>query len=87
MFVMNPLARPSWAHEVVQSVSRGWWLFLVTGTVSVVAGGIILLIDWTVSDLAVFLGVLLILRGLFGMMSFPSTAACAPGRFSPGSSR
>jgi len=71
MFVMNPLARPSWAREVVQSVSRGWWLFLVTGTVSIVAGGIILLIDWTVSDLAVFIGVLLILRGLFGMMSFP----------------
>jgi uncharacterized membrane protein HdeD (DUF308 family) len=71
MFVMNPLARPHRARDVVQSVSRGWWLFLVTGTVSIVAGGLILLIDWTVSDLAVFIGVLLILRGIFGMMTFP----------------
>jgi uncharacterized membrane protein HdeD (DUF308 family) len=43
----------------------------LSGVVSIVAGALILLIHWTVADLAVFLGALLIFRGIFTMFSFP----------------
>jgi uncharacterized membrane protein HdeD (DUF308 family) len=71
MLVTNPLAQRSWARQTIEAVSRGWWVLLVSGIISIVAGGIIVLIDWSVSDLAVFLGVLLIVRGIFTMFSVP----------------
>jgi uncharacterized membrane protein HdeD (DUF308 family) len=71
MLVTNPLGRPTWARDTITYISRGWWTLLVTGLISIVAGGLILLIDWTVSDLAIFIGTLLILRGLFVMFSLP----------------
>jgi uncharacterized membrane protein HdeD (DUF308 family) len=71
MLVTNPLGPRSWARETIEAVSSGWWVLLVSGIVSIVAGGIIVLIDWSVSDLAVFLGVLLIVRGIFTMFSVP----------------
>jgi len=72
MLVTNPLApRKSWSRELVQSVSSGWWVLLLSGIVSIVAGGIILLVDWSLNDLAIFLGVLFIVRGVFNMLSLP----------------
>jgi uncharacterized membrane protein HdeD (DUF308 family) len=71
MLVTNPLTQTSWAREIVKAVSRGWWVLLVYGIISIVAGGIILLVDWTVSDLATFLGALFIVRGIFTMLSVP----------------
>jgi uncharacterized membrane protein HdeD (DUF308 family) len=71
MLVTNPLAPRSWGREVVKSVSSGWWVLLLSGIVSIVAGGVILLVDWSVSDLAVFLGALLIVRGVFNMVTLP----------------
>src|SRR4249920_537509 len=62
MLVTNPLARRSWSRELVRSVSSGWWLLLLNGIVSIVAGGIILLVDWSLNDLAFFLGVLFIVE-------------------------
>ena len=71
MLVTNPLAPRSWSRQLVRSVSSGWWVLLLSGIVSIVAGGIILLVDWSVNDLAIFLGVLFIVRGVFNMMSLP----------------
>jgi uncharacterized membrane protein HdeD (DUF308 family) len=71
MLVTNPLAPKSWSRQLVQAVSSGWWVLLVSGIVSIVAGGIILLVDWSVSDLAIFLGVLFIVRGICNMVSLP----------------
>jgi uncharacterized membrane protein HdeD (DUF308 family) len=71
MLVTNPLAPRSWSRELIQSVSRGWWVLLLSGIVSIAAGGIILLVDWSVSDLALFLGALFIVRGFFNMVSLP----------------
>jgi uncharacterized membrane protein HdeD (DUF308 family) len=48
---------------------------LFTGLVSIVAGGIIFFAHWTVSDLAVFIGVLLVLRGVITMFSVPIDGA------------
>lgn len=44
---------------------------LLSGAVSVVAGCIIVFINWTVDDLVVFVGTLLIVRGAFTMFSIP----------------
>src|SRR3954469_23322820 len=54
-----------------EAVSKGWWVLLLTGVVSIVAGGIIVFVDWTVDDLVVFVGTLLIVRGAFTMFSIP----------------
>jgi uncharacterized membrane protein HdeD (DUF308 family) len=71
MLVTNPLAPKSWSRELVRSVSGGWWVLLLSGIVSIVAGGVILLVDWSLNDLALFLGVLFIVRGVFNMVSLP----------------
>jgi uncharacterized membrane protein HdeD (DUF308 family) len=71
MLVTNPLARRAWARELIESVSRGWWILLLSGVASIVAGGIILFVDWSVSELAVILGALFVVRGVFNMLSIP----------------
>jgi uncharacterized membrane protein HdeD (DUF308 family) len=71
MLVTNPLVSRSWSRDLITSVSRGWWVLLLSGIVSIAAGGIILLVDWSVNDLALFLGAVFIVRGFFNMMSLP----------------
>ena len=61
----------SWTRSQVEIVSRGWWVLLSSGIVSIVAGGIIAFADWTVGDLAVFIGTLLSIRGFFTTFSVP----------------
>jgi len=67
MLVTNPF---NTAYDLDRA-SRGWWVLLVNGIITVIAGGIILSVDWKLSDLAVFIGALLVFRGLFGMFSVP----------------
>jgi uncharacterized membrane protein HdeD (DUF308 family) len=55
----------------VRMAKRDWWLFLVDGLLGIVAGGIILAVDWTVADLAVFIGALFVMRGFLTMASRP----------------
>ncbi len=72
MIVTNPFADlRSWTRAQVESISKGWWALLIGGIISVVAGGIIVANDWTVSDLAVFIGALLLFRGFFTLFSIP----------------
>jgi len=71
MLVSNPFVQRPWARDVIKSVSSRWWTLFLSGVVSIVAGALILLIHWTVADLAVFLGALLIFRGISTMFSFP----------------
>jgi uncharacterized membrane protein HdeD (DUF308 family) len=75
MIITNPFGPSSWTKRQVDAVSGGWWVLLLTGILSVVAGGIILAINWTVSDLAVFVGALLVVRGIFMMFSVPLDGA------------
>jgi uncharacterized membrane protein HdeD (DUF308 family) len=75
MIVTNPFSVRSWTRAQIENVSRGWWVLLLTGVISVVIGGLVLSIDWTVSDLAVFLGALLVFRGIFMMFSVPVDGA------------
>ena len=68
MIPMNPFTA---AVDDIDTVSRGWWALLVTGLISVVAGGVILSVDWKVGSLATFIGALLVARGFFTMFNVP----------------
>jgi uncharacterized membrane protein HdeD (DUF308 family) len=47
-----------------EQVARNWWVLALSGVVLVVAGFLIFSIDWTVRDLATFLGALFIFQGI-----------------------
>ena len=71
MIVTNPFSMGSWTRDEIDNVSSGWWALFVAGIIGVVAGGTILVTDWTVRDLAVFVGALFLFRGVFTMVSVP----------------
>jgi uncharacterized membrane protein HdeD (DUF308 family) len=75
MFVTNPFSPGTWTRDQIDRVSSGWWVLLITGLISLVAGSIILFTDWSVNDLATFIGLLLVLRGVFTMFSVPLDGA------------
>jgi uncharacterized membrane protein HdeD (DUF308 family) len=51
-------------RDAAQQIARNWWVFLLNGAVLIVAGVLIFSIDWTVRDLATFIGALFIFQGL-----------------------
>ena len=71
MIVINPMAPRSLARETMSTLSTAWWVSLVNGIIGLVAGGFILSIHWTVSDLAVFIGVFFVVRGIVTMTKLP----------------
>ena len=71
MLVTNPFSPGSSTRDQIDNVSRNWWVLLLSGIVGVVAGGIILFTDWSIGDLAAFVGAVLLFRGLFIMFSVP----------------
>jgi uncharacterized membrane protein HdeD (DUF308 family) len=71
MLVTNPFSPGTWTRDQVDNVSRNWWVLLLTGIVGVVAGGIILFTDWSVGDLAAFIGAVVLFQGIFTMFSVP----------------
>ena len=52
------------SRDAAQQVARNWWVLLLNGAVLIVAGFLIFSIDWTVRDLATFIGALFIFQGL-----------------------
>jgi uncharacterized membrane protein HdeD (DUF308 family) len=51
-------------REAAKQVARNWWVLLLNGALLVVAGFLIFSIDWTVRELATFIGVLFIFQGV-----------------------
>jgi len=51
-------------REAAQQIARNWWVLLLNGALLIVAGFLIFSIDWTIRDLATFLGALFILQGI-----------------------
>ena len=51
-------------REVAQQLARNWWVMLLNGAVLVVAGVLIFSIDWTIRDIATFIGALFIFEGV-----------------------
>jgi uncharacterized membrane protein HdeD (DUF308 family) len=66
MFVA-PGTSPDLGHKLsraaAEQVARNWWLLLLNGMILVVAGVLIFSIDWTVRELATFIGALFIFEG------------------------
>ena len=72
MIVTSPIDEvTTWTRSQIVAVSKGWWVLLLTGLVSILAGGIIVFNEWTVDDLVFFVGALLIIRGALTMFSVP----------------
>jgi uncharacterized membrane protein HdeD (DUF308 family) len=84
MVVTNPFRRGSWTRAELDAVSNRWGVLLVTGLASAVAGGIIAFTDWTVGDLAWFIGALLVFRGIFTLFSVPLDASARSWSFGHG---
>ena len=63
------------SRDDVVEISKTWWLFLIMGTLSVIAGVILLEIDWTLKNLAYFVGAIFIVRGLFDLVTRPVDGA------------
>jgi uncharacterized membrane protein HdeD (DUF308 family) len=51
-------------RQAAQQVARNWPVLLVNGVVGIVAGVLIFSIDWTIGDLATFIGALFVFQGL-----------------------
>jgi len=67
MFV-TPGSTPDIGHKLTSAaaerVARNWWVLLLNGALLVVAGILIFSIDWTVRDLATFVGALFMFQGV-----------------------
>jgi Short repeat of unknown function (DUF308) len=50
-------------RAAADAVARNWWVPLVNGALLIVAGFLIFSIDWTIRDLATFIGALFIFQG------------------------
>ncbi|GAB3046590.1 hypothetical protein GCM10027053_00260 [Intrasporangium mesophilum] len=72
MIVTSPTTElRTWTRGQIEAVSKGWWVLLATGVISIVAGAIVVFTQWTVGSLVVFVGTVLIVRGIFTMFSIP----------------
>jgi uncharacterized membrane protein HdeD (DUF308 family) len=50
-------------RQAAQDVARNWWVLLLNGALLIVAGFLIFSIDWTIRELATFIGALFIFQG------------------------
>jgi uncharacterized membrane protein HdeD (DUF308 family) len=70
--LLNPLSpRTDFGAEDADTLASMWWLYLVAGVTSIVFGGIILAVEWSVDSLATFIGVLFIIQGLAFVLTRP----------------
>jgi len=70
--VMNPMAK-SIDRQEAKRIGANWWILLLVGTITAIAGLVVLSIDWTVLTLSIFLGALFVFKGL-GLAATPSVA-------------
>jgi uncharacterized membrane protein HdeD (DUF308 family) len=62
--LLNPVSnREVFEVDEAEQVAKDWWLYLVSGLVSLVFGALILSVDWSVDGLAAFVGTLFIIQG------------------------
>jgi uncharacterized membrane protein HdeD (DUF308 family) len=64
MFVAPGALAHNLTRDAAERIARNWWSLLLNGVVLVVAGVIIFSIDWTIRELATFIGALFIFQGL-----------------------
>jgi uncharacterized membrane protein HdeD (DUF308 family) len=62
--LLNPLSdRDIFEIDEAEAVAGNWWLYLLSGIISLVFGALILSVDWGVDSLAAFIGTLFIIQG------------------------
>jgi len=70
--LLNPLStRDVFEVDEAEVVARSWWIFLVSGIISLVFGLLILSVDWSLNGLAAFIGTLFILQGAAYLLTPP----------------
>jgi uncharacterized membrane protein HdeD (DUF308 family) len=70
--LLNPVSdRGVFEVDEAEQVAKDWWLFLVSGLVSLVFGALILSVDWSVDGLAAFVGALFIIQGAAWVITRP----------------
>lgn len=70
--LLNPISdRTTFEVDEAEQVASSWWVFLVTGVISVVFGALILAIEWSVNGLAAFVGALFIIQGAAYLITKP----------------
>jgi uncharacterized membrane protein HdeD (DUF308 family) len=60
---------PTPMQQLGEQIGHLWWVALVAGVVSIAMGLAVLAIDWTVTALVVFTGILLVVRGVALVLS------------------
>lgn len=68
---LTPLGSASVEAERDVEATSLWWVPLLAGLLTIVVGIVVLRVNWTVSGLAIFLGVVFICRGLVDAISVP----------------
>jgi uncharacterized membrane protein HdeD (DUF308 family) len=51
-------------RDAAQQIARNWWVLLVSGTLLIAAGFVIFSIDWTIREIATFIGAVFIFHGV-----------------------
>jgi uncharacterized membrane protein HdeD (DUF308 family) len=70
--MLNPMASQAEIdRQVAETISKSWWILLLSGVVSMVAGVVILTVDWTVEDLGLFVAILFIVSGVLQAFTLP----------------
>ena len=70
--LLNPFSdRDVFDSQEATGVADGWWLYLLSGIISLVFGVLILSIDWTLDGLAAFVGTLFIIQGAAFLITKP----------------
>ena len=70
--MLNPMsAQAEIDRQAAETISKSWWILLLSGIVSTVAGVVILTVDWTVEDLGLFVAILFIVSGLLQATTRP----------------
>jgi uncharacterized membrane protein HdeD (DUF308 family) len=68
---LTPLGSASVEAERDVEATGLWWIPLLAGLLTIIVGIVVLRVDWTVSGLAIFLGVVFICRGLVDAFKEP----------------
>jgi uncharacterized membrane protein HdeD (DUF308 family) len=69
--MLNPMTRVAIDEPAAEELARQWWVLLFSGLLAVVVGIVILSIQWTVHDLALVVGIFLIVNGVLRMLTPP----------------
>jgi uncharacterized membrane protein HdeD (DUF308 family) len=82
---MNPFnLRWSFDLQTAEEVARTWWIPLFSGLISIGFGVVVLAVDWSVSSLAVFAGIMFVLAGIAALATRAADGSGRTGSIVPG---